>query len=166
MKHLRNAAVAVAVSFVFGATAASAARYGTAGCGLGAVVFGDEPGAIQIVAGTLNGLMFNQTFGISTGTLECGTGAVKGLKANTRIYIEGNRELVARDIARGQGDTIVGISAIAGCPDAQKVGAALQSHYETIFPSGTETDENVSSAIIDTLKADPDLACRQLAQAT
>ncbi|MBX5480478.1 MAG: DUF3015 family protein [Myxococcaceae bacterium] len=159
---LRSAMAVVAGAVLLAGTTAGAAKYGAAGCGLGALVLGDEPGMIQIVAGTLNAIALNQSFGISSGTLECGEAATKSLKKNAQLYIEGNRELVARDIARGQGDTIIGLSAIAGCPDSKKVGAALQSQYEKIFPTGNESDEKVSSAIIDALKAQPELACKQL----
>src|SRR5215813_15499169 len=64
--------------------------YGTAGCGLGSMVFGDQKGAIQILAGTTNWLFGTQTFGITTGTSNCGEAAV-GV-AGTKTFIEGNRE--------------------------------------------------------------------------
>ena len=62
------------------ATTASGAHksYGTAGCGLGSLVFGDQPGIIQIVAATLNGIG-GQTFAITSGTSNCGEAAVSVL---------------------------------------------------------------------------------------
>src|SRR3569832_2714255 len=45
--------------------------YGSAGCGLGSIVFGSQPGFIQILAATTNGTFASQTFGITSGTSDC-----------------------------------------------------------------------------------------------
>ncbi|MEN0057326.1 MAG: DUF3015 family protein, partial [Bdellovibrio sp.] len=70
-------AVLVSLSFAGVVQAASGIKgdgtYGTAGCGLGSLVFGNEKGPVQIVAATLNGTGV-QTFGITTGTSNCGEG--------------------------------------------------------------------------------------------
>src|SRR3954469_7964165 len=87
--------------------------FGTAGCGLGSLVFGDQKGAIQILAATTNSLFGSQTFGITSGTSNCGEAAVT--TAGTRTFIEGNREALAKDAARGSGETITTLTAVAGC---------------------------------------------------
>ena len=74
------------------------ATYGLAGCGLGSLVCGDEKGAIQILAATSNALFFTQTFGITSGTSNCVDSAAPA--KGTRIFIEGNREALAKDAAR------------------------------------------------------------------
>lgn len=159
---MKKVLVAVSLVVVMHAGVAHAAKYGSAGCGLGAMLIGDDPGLGQLVAATLNSLLFNQSFGISSGTLNCGTEALEDLRGSTKTYIEGNREVLARDIARGRGDTIVGLSAIAGCSDTQKVGVVLQSKYETIFPNEKASSDEVTDAVINTLRAEPALACKQL----
>src|SRR5690349_9857353 len=63
-------------------------RYGDAGCGLGALAFGDQQGPIQIVAATLNATGV-QTFAITTGTSNCH--GISGSQTS-RIFIEANRE--------------------------------------------------------------------------
>ena len=154
--------IVVGAVLLAGGGAAHAQKYGAAGCGLGAVVLGNDPGAIQIVAATLNGISLNQTFGILSGTLECGQESSQGVKKNAQIYIEGNREVLARDIARGEGDTIVGLAAIAGCKDTAKVGSTLQSRYEAIFPTDKVPSEQVTDSILEALKSDATLQCQQL----
>src|SRR3954469_775685 len=75
--------------------------YGLAGCGLGSMVFGDQKGSIQILAATTNSTFGSQTFGITSGTSNCvdsGPGT-----SGARIFIEGNREALAKDAARGSG---------------------------------------------------------------
>src|SRR5512137_902647 len=46
--------------------------YGAAGCGLGSMAFNKQPGIFQILAATTNSLTGTQTFGITSGTSNCG----------------------------------------------------------------------------------------------
>jgi len=131
-------------------------RYGTAGCGLGSLVFGDEKGGIQIVAATLNGTGV-QTFGITSGTSNCGEAAV-GV-SGTKVFIEGNREALAKDAARGSGETINTLTVLAGCKDSKAVGATLQKRFPELFPGESTPVEKVSDAVIERLRAEPSLAC-------
>ena len=39
--------------------------YGTAGCGLGSILFGEKEGMVQVFASTTNGIYSNNTFGVS-----------------------------------------------------------------------------------------------------
>ncbi len=130
--------------------------YGTAGCGLGSMAFGSQPGAVQILAATTNGLFGSQTFGITTGTSNCGPGL---LAMGTKNFIEANREVVAKDISRGQGEAIGALTVINACKDSRAVGAALQANFKSIFPSEQATSEQVTEAILRTLQADPALGC-------
>ncbi|BDG08293.1 DUF3015 family protein [Anaeromyxobacter paludicola] len=134
--------------------------YGTAGCGLGSMAFGNQKGAIQILAATTNGLFGTQTFGITSGTSNCGESAV-GL-SGTKTFIEANREALAKDMSRGSGETISALTHLAGCADAQAVGAKLQQSFQAVFPEQSISDEAVSANVISTLKADKALSCSEL----
>jgi len=129
--------------------------YGTAGCGLGSMVFGNQPGAVQILAATTNGTGI-QTFGITTGTSNCGPGLIA---QGTKNFVEANRETLAKDMSRGQGETIGALTVMAGCKDSHQVGAALQSNFGQIFPSEQATSDDVAKALLDTLRADKALGC-------
>ena len=131
--------------------------YGTAGCGLGSMAFGSQPGAIQILAATTNGTFGTQTFGITTGTSNCGTGA---MAQGTRNFVEANREALAKDMSRGQGETIGALTWMAGCGNSQAVGAALQQRYSTIIPSETASSQEITDKLLETLKADKSLGCQ------
>ena len=133
-----------------------AGSYGAAGCGLGSMAFGNQPGALQIVAATLNGILGNQTFGITFGTLNCGTGL---FAQGTRNFVEANREALAKDVARGGGETVGALTVINRCADSHAVGAALQASFGRIFPSADASDEQVTNAILETLRSDPGLGC-------
>ncbi len=160
----RSLVVAVALAVLAGPAVAEdssnaikgTGRYGTAGCGLGSLAFGDSPGAVQILASTTNGIFGTQTFGITSGTSNCGPAL---WAEGTQKFIEANREVVAKDISRGEGESIGALAAINRCADPTAVGAALQRRYAAIFPSEDASDEAVTQAILETLRADADLGC-------
>lgn len=134
--------------------------YGPAGCGLGSLVFEPNSGFTQIFAATTNGTFGSQTFGISSGTSNC-TDA-EGGSDSAKAFIETNRTAVAKDIARGQGETIDSLTRLAGCSDARAVGAALQKNFDHVFPSAAMSDAEVGTSVVNALQADPSLHCRSL----
>jgi len=140
------------------AASSGKSTYGAAGCGLGSLVFGDQPGMVQVLAATTNGTVGSQTFGITFGTSNCGESAVG--KLGTRTFIEANREMLAKDAARGSGETISTLSHLAGCSDASMVGAALQRNYSANFSEASS--EVVAERVITTLQGDASLACGSL----
>ena len=133
-----------------------AGAYGAAGCGLGSMAFGSQPGGLQIIAATLNGICGNQTFGITFGTSNCGPGL---LAQGTRNFVEANREVLAKDIARGEGEAIGALTVINRCADSRAVGAALQARFGAIFPAADVSDAQVTEAILETLHGDAALGC-------
>ena len=142
------------------ATTAQADGYGTAGCGLGSLLFHDKPGIVQVLAATTNGTSGNQTFAITTGTSNCES--TKASASSTKAFVQANREAVSKDIARGQGETIASVATLAGCADAAAVGNTLQRSFKSIFPNSNVSDVTVSDSVVDTLKAHPELACHAL----
>jgi hypothetical protein len=139
---------------------ASAQGYGTAGCGLGSIVFGNKPGMIQILAATTNGTFASQTFGITSGTSNCAdTG---GGAPSAAAFIETNREALAKDISRGNGETIKNLATLSGCGNPAAVGTTLQKNFKTIFPSADVPNTQVSSNVIQVLRSEKTLACNRL----
>jgi hypothetical protein len=158
--------LAIAVAVLLTASTALAAgeglkgsgQYGTAGCGLGSLVFGNQPGGVQIIASTLNATGV-QTFGMSSGTSNCGPSV---FAQGTKNFVEANREVLAKDISRGTGEAIGALAVINACSDSAKVGAALQKSFSAIFPSESATDDQVTDAILKTLHADASLGCGRI----
>ena len=126
--------------------------YGVAGCGLGSIVFGPKPGPIQLVAATIN-QYFMQTFAISTGTSNCD---IPEMGQQAAVFIEVNRQVLANDASRGQGETVEGLASILNCDDAQALGQGLQSNFETIFKRENNSYE-ATRAILSTIKSNPAL---------
>jgi len=133
--------------------------YGLAGCGLGSLVFGNQPGAVQILAATTNGTFGSQTFGITTGTSNCGPGL---MAQGTKSFVEANREVLAKDISRGTGEAIGALAVINACADSSKIGPALQKNFGAIFPTEGASSDEVTAAILKTLHEDASLGCGRI----
>lgn len=138
-----------ATALMLASTTTFAAAYGTAGCGLGAVLIGDKPGWYQVFAGTSNGLSGNQTFGITTGTLNCGPGV-----GSVEKFISANKVSLGNDIARGEGETVESLAKMMNVKDSVAFTSLLKANYETIFQSN---EASIINARITTLAADNSL---------
>jgi hypothetical protein len=160
MKKMLMAVGALALLSMSAAETARAQAYGAAGCGLGSIVFGNQPGIMQVLAATTNGTFFSQTFGITFGTSNC-TAPGMGM-VSAKAFIETNREAFAKDVSRGSGETIEGLATLAGCQDAKKVGATLQAKFKVVFPRAGMADTEVSQNAVAVLQADKNLACSNL----
>lgn len=153
---------ALFLSLCFVGTAAYAQNYGAAGCGLGSLVFSPNSGQfMQVFAATTNGTFGSQTFGITTGTSNC-AGSHKPLVA-AKAFIQTNRETLAKDMSRGNGETIATLSKIAGCKNSKVVGNVLQTNFNKVFTSATISDVTVSDNIIKVLATDKNLSCKKIA---
>jgi hypothetical protein len=139
---------------ILAASNALAADYGTAGCGLGAMVFQDQPGKIQIVAATINNIISPQTSAITSGTSNC---YESGAREEAAMFITINQYALRNDISRGGGETLTGLSRILKCSDTAQLGTSLQKNYGTIFPAAETNAKDVTNAIDLTIKADTQL---------
>ena len=110
-----------------------AAAYGNAGCGLGSIVFGDSPGIIQIFAATTNALFGSQTFGITSGTSNCGSTAQAAMMQETFVAL--NSSSLSRDVAAGNGEYLTTFSTLLGCEAGSQTEFAttMQSNHARIF---------------------------------
>ncbi len=146
--------VALAI-FAFAAISAQAAgKYGMAGCGLGTMVFEDKPGKIQILAATTNGTFGSQTFGITTGTSNC---VDSNVREEASLYITVNQEALAKDISRGNGETLAGLSKVLRCNDEAALGATLQRNYQNLFPADKKAP--LTESIEKAVRSDASLSC-------
>jgi DUF3015 family protein len=134
--------------------------YGPAGCGLGSLIFEPNSGFTQVFAATTNGTFGTTTFGITSGTSNCAGGT--GGSASTRAFVETNRVALAKDIARGSGETIEGLSKLAGCREASAVGSSLQRRFDQIFTGAAVSDSQVGESVVQALRTDSSLACSAL----
>lgn len=125
-----------------------------AGCGVGALVLGDQPGKIQILAATLNNIISPQTSAITSGTSNCS----EDRNTARAMYITVNQVALRKDISRGSGESILGLSKVLECEDSEKLGNLLQKNYERIFPTETISPIEISRSIQDTIRGDLEIA--------
>ncbi len=119
-----------------------AAQFGMAGCGLGSLIFADQPGKIQIVSGLLNWYSV-QSSSITSGTSGCYE--EQGSSASLD-YIETNMVSLKEDAARGQGETIEGLMTLLGCAQSSAVKSEIKNNYQQIFNS------NSASSVLNAIK--------------
>ncbi len=132
-----------------------AKMYGEAGCGLGSIVIGSSGN--QVLAATTNHTGI-QTFGITSGTSNCiDDGAVASSKS-VPVYIEVNKIALAKDAARGEGETLAGLARLMGC-DSKQFGSTLKSNYNKIFVESHMQPSVIQDSIVNSVQSDKQLAC-------
>lgn len=134
--------------------------YGTAGCGLGSMVFAKQKGIVQIFAGTTNNIIVPQSFAISTGTSNCDAGSQSRRTASVETFVAANRTAFERDVTRGSGDTIAAVGELVGCPNTAGLGQELQGQFGYLFPAQSSSDRDVSARVLEIVNQ-PAGACRQ-----
>jgi len=162
MKNLIFATLVLFSSISFGGHDSAKGKaysrnYGMAGCGLGSVIVGKRGG--QIFASTTNGPMslYNNLFGMSSGTLNCVDGPTDEVAQNMDKFIIANKAILAAEAAKGNGETIVALANIMGCQSSStQVGQALKSNFSTIFANPAEHTNIITDGIITTIMNDKD----------
>jgi len=128
-------ATLLAAGFMFvGTGTAFAKNYGAAGCGLGSVVMGKDGN--QILASTTNGVSGNQTFGMTTGSLNCvPSGGKAAAIQQQEEFFAYNFQTLSKEIARGTGSSVTAFAGTLGCDASVQdaVGDTLRGSHDVIF---------------------------------
>ncbi|RJX70156.1 DUF3015 domain-containing protein [Vibrio sinensis] len=116
------------------------------GCGLGTMIFDGKSGKVfKVLGATTNGTFGNQTFGITFGTLGCdGSGTITSSQ-KLALFIDGNMDNLARDIAKGEGETLATLSEVWGIQESDKAAfnTLAQDNFAEVFKSENVTSEEV-----------------------
>ena len=137
-------AVALVGMFPLGAMAAGENNIGT--CGWGSKLFdGQRGGAPQVLGATTNGTFGNQTFGITSGTSGCTQDGVVKSTWKTAMFIDGNKEKLARDMSIGNGETLESLAKLMGVSDEHKSAffLATKENFARIFASDTASTDQI-----------------------
>ncbi len=140
----------VSLFVVASVSAASATVREDCGCGLGAVAIGEKEGLGWNLLGTcLNATSGNQTFGMTTGTLDCDKKVA--LFAKLDSYVSDNMDSLAVEIAQGEGESLDALAEIAKVSSDKKADfyASLQNNFNTIFPNEDVTHVAVAKKIAE-----------------
>jgi hypothetical protein len=128
-------------------SSAFAGGYKSAGCGLGSLVISSD-GFLQIFAATTNGTFASQTFGITSGTSNCGgSGGYAKAEVQTEQYVSANLDVLSQEMAQGSGEHIAALATLMGCSEDSTAlfSATLQKSYRSIANEGLTTDTMIKS---------------------
>lgn len=131
------------------------------GCGVGSIVFKGQSGvAPQVLAATTNGISGNQTFGISSGTLGCTSDGVVASNMAAVMFIENNKEQLARDMSVGSGETLASLAQLIGveAQDRMAFNHLAKDNMASIFTTDSVATEQVVVALRKVLASDAALS--------
>ena len=112
------------------------ANHNNTGCGIGSLMIKNQNTVLkQLLAVTINGLIANQMFGITSGSLGCE--AAKSLVKNEKleIFLNDNLDTIAKEIALGDGESINTLVSLMKIDDKKLFIATLQNNFDSIFNS-------------------------------
>ncbi|MGA0334289.1 MAG: DUF3015 family protein [Kiritimatiellia bacterium] len=122
------------------------------GCGLGSMALGDETGMVSHVVGaTLNGLSGNQTFAVSSGTLNCEQSEGFVSVKEVEVFVADNMDHIATEAAVGEGAYLNALADLLQVPehDRPMFFAGLQVNFDKIFTGPNAQASDVTLSIVD-----------------
>ena len=133
------------------------------GCGLGSEIFksGSKSIASQSLASTTNQLfLFNQLFGISTGSLGCTNNGHFAQNEQTTMFANLNFDNLSQEMAQGGGEHLASLATLLGVPAEQQPAffSMTQEKYTTLVQSGETTPAAMLKALQEAMAAHPMLA--------
>lgn len=141
----------VLVSFIaLPATMCLAANQKNTGCGLGTLIMKGNDGLLfQVLAVTTNGTFGNQTFGITSGTLDCDKPARFASNEKINTFVADNMDSLANDIAKGQGEYLNTLAVLMEVPEGTRSDfySKLQNNFSRIYTSSKVTSVDVLNNI-------------------
>jgi hypothetical protein len=146
---------------VFPIAAMAAGENNIGACGWGSKLFEGQGGiAPQVLAVTTNGTSGNQTFGITSGTSGCTQDGAVSSNWRTALFIDGNKQKLARDMSVGGGEALDSLAHLIGleAQDQAAFNRAAKDNLARIFPSEDVATQDVVVALREVMAADARLA--------
>nr|WP_244934876.1 DUF3015 domain-containing protein [Leptospira jelokensis] len=145
-------------------TAVEAKKYGMAGCGLGSVILGAKDQS-QIAVATTNGVYYNQSFGITSGTSNCTADGVVKQEKVQELFVTMNYDSLGQEMASGKGEKLESLGNLLGCSSdsLSRFGQVTKENYAKLITDDS-TPASVLSAVKSEVKSDKILAksCSQI----
>ena len=130
-------------------------------CGWGSKVFDGQSGlAPQVLGATTNGTFGNQTFGITSGTSGCTQDGAVRSTWKTAMFIDGNKETLARDMSVGSGEALDSLAHLMGvdAQDRAAFNSLAKDNLARIFPSDDVATKSIVASLREVMAADARLA--------
>jgi hypothetical protein len=150
-----------AVMTVLAVLPAAAMADNVGNCGWGSKLMAGQSGVVpQSAAVTTNGTFGNQTFGITSGTSGCTQDGTVQSNWRTSLFIDGNKEKLARDKSIGSGETLDSLAHLLGVESQDRVAfnRAAKDNMARIFPSEEVSTQQIATALREVLANDARLA--------
>ncbi|NNE08322.1 MAG: DUF3015 family protein [Gemmatimonadetes bacterium] len=147
-------AIAVCGTLAFGGLA-EAGRSNT-GCGLGTIAWEGKDGLLsQVCAATTNGTFGNQTFGITSGTLECERASALVASKQLNDFVGDNMDNLAMDISKGNGEYLSTLAVLLDVPVEERPAlySKLKANFTAIYPTENVTHIDVLNNLETVLSA-------------
>jgi len=130
------------------------------GCGWGTKLFDGQSGVLpQSLAVTTNN-WFPNTFSITFGTSGCTQDGAVRSTWKTAMFIDGNKERLARDMSIGNGETLDSLAHLIGVRDEHRAAfnRVVQENLSRIFPSDNAATGQIVVALKQVLGSQSELA--------
>jgi len=140
-----------ACMFTLGASVQAATVRENCGCGFGRMALGDETGLLSHLAATfLNGISGNQTFGISSGTLECDQATQLVSVREVEVFVADNMDHIATDAAVGEGAYLSALADLLQVQDDARNDfyTNMQVNFDQIFTGPDAHSGDVTRSIV------------------
>jgi hypothetical protein len=134
-------------------------------CGVGSMLFRDQQGvAPQVLAMTTNGWT-GQVFAVTSGTSGCTPNAAVSSNWKMAMFIDGNKDQLARDMSVGSGETLASFSHLLGieAKDQAAFNHLTKDNVARIFSTDNVTTDQVVSSLREVLASDATLSHYQAA---
>jgi len=121
------------------------------GCGIGSMALGEETGLLSHLAATfLNGISGNQTFGISSGTLDCDQSTTLVSIQEVEVFVADNMDHIATEAAVGEGAYLSALADLLKVEDSRRgeFYASMQVNFDEIFTGPHASSEDVTRSIV------------------
>lgn len=151
----------IAVTVLALAPLAPAMADNDAGCGLGTQVMAGKSGVFaHLVATYTNGLLGNQTFGITSGTLGCNGNSEVTADADLRKFASTNLDQLTVEMAAGEGEALTALASLYGIESQDRAAfyGMTKANYGTIVSSDSVTAGEVLASIRTLMASDARLS--------
>jgi len=138
--------ISTVLLFMVSGIAFAAEPRNNCGCGLGTLLFEGKGGLVQqVLAATTNGSFGSQTFGISSGTLECTQPAKWASNEQLNKFVADNMDNLAKDAAMGQGEYVDTLAELMDVPGSKRAefSQMLQDNFSNIFTEASVSHVDV-----------------------
>lgn len=132
-----------------------------AGCGLGTQLMQGKSGVLfHLVATYTNGLLGNQTFGITSGTLGCNGNSTVTADADLKKFASTNLDQLSAEMAAGEGEALAAFASLYGVEASDRAAfyTLTKSNYTTIISGDDVTAGDVVATVRSLMAADARLS--------